>query len=60
MYDITTISVPSHMNEELIDQTESKYVYTKSKPTTEVLVVWRCSQINHIMTMTWHIVFNIS
>ena len=59
MYDIKTIPVPYHMNEELIDETESKYTYTKNKPTTEVLVLWRCSQINHIMTMTWHIVFNI-
>ena len=54
MYDITTIPVPYHMNEELIDETESK-----NKLTTEVLFLWRCSQINHIITMTWHIVFNI-
>ena len=47
------------MNEELINETESKYTYTNNKPTTEVLVLWRCSQINHIMTLIWHIVFNI-
>ena len=45
------------MNEELINETESKYTYTNNKPTTEVFVLWRCSQINHIMTMIWHIVF---
>ena len=47
------------MNEELINEIESKYIYTNNKPTIEVLVLWRCSQINHIMTMIWHIVFNI-
>ena len=31
MYDIATIPVPYHMNEELIDDTESKYTYTKIK-----------------------------
>ena len=38
MYDITTIPVPYHMNDELIDETESKYTYTKIKPATEILV----------------------
>ena len=28
MYDITTIPVPYHMNDELIDETESEYTYT--------------------------------
>ena len=46
MYDITTIPVPYHMNEELIDETESKYTYTKIKPTTEILAMGRSSQIN--------------
>ena len=46
MYDITTIHVPYHMNEELIDETESKYTYTKIKPTTEILALGRSSQIN--------------
>ena len=46
MYDITTIPVPYHMNEELIDETESKYTYTKIKPTTEILALGRSSQIN--------------
>ena len=36
MYDITTIPVPYHMNEELINDTESKYTYTMIKPSTEV------------------------
>ena len=36
MYDIKTIPVPYYMNEELIDETESKYTYTKIKPTTEI------------------------
>ena len=55
----TSISVPYHMNEELIKEIESKYTYTNNKSTTEVLVLWRCSQINHILTMICHIVFNI-
>ena len=46
MYDITTIPVPYHMNEELIDATESKYTYTKIKPTTEIIALGRSSQIN--------------
>ena len=46
MYDITTIPVPYHMNEELIDDTESKYTYTRIKPSTEVLALGRSSQIN--------------
>ena len=29
MYDIKTIPVPYHMNEELIDESESKYSYIK-------------------------------
>ena len=29
LYDIRTIPVPYHMNEELIDESESKYTYTK-------------------------------
>ena len=29
MYDITTKHVPYHMNDELIDETESKYKYTR-------------------------------
>ena len=44
MYDITTIPVPYHMNDELIDETESKY--TKIKPTTEILAMRSSSQIN--------------
>ena len=47
------------MNEELIKEIESKYINTNNKSTTEVLVLWRCSQIIHIMTMIWHIVLNI-
>ena len=46
MYDIKTIPVPYHMNEELIDETESKYTYTKIKPSTEILAMGRSSQIN--------------
>ena len=34
------------MNDELIDETESKYTYTKIKPTTGILVMGRISQIN--------------
>ena len=46
MYDITTIPVPYHMNDELIDETESKYTYIKIKPSTEILAMGRSSQIN--------------
>ena len=37
LYDIRTIPVPYHMNEELIDETESKYTYTKLQPTTRII-----------------------
>ena len=46
MYDIKAIPVPYHMNEELIDETESKYTYTKSKPSREILAMGSNSQIN--------------
>ena len=59
MYDIITIPVPYHMIEELIDETESKYTYTKIKPTTEILALGRSSQIN-LAPMIWYIVFNIT
>ena len=35
IYDIKTIPVPYHMNKILIDETESKYTYTKIKPSTD-------------------------
>ena len=34
------------MNEELIDETESKYTYTNVKPSTEILAMGSNSQIN--------------
>ena len=46
MYDIKAISVPYHMNEELIEESESKYTYTKIKPSTEILAMGSNSQIN--------------
>ena len=46
MHEIKSITVPSHMNEELIDETESKYTYTKMKPSTEILAMGSKSQIN--------------
>ena len=46
MYDIKTIPVPYHMNEELIDESESKYTYTKIKPSKEILAMGSNSQIN--------------
>ena len=46
MYDIKTIPVPYHMNEELIDETESKHTFTKIKPSTEILAMGSSSQIN--------------
>ena len=46
LYDIRTIPVPYHMNEELIDETESKYTYTKLKPTTRILAMGSNTQIN--------------
>ena len=41
-----SIPVPYHMNEDLIDETESKYTYTKVKPSTEILAMGSNSQIN--------------
>ena len=46
MYEIKSIAVPYHMNEELIDETESKYTYTKIKPSTEILAMGSNGQIN--------------
>ena len=46
LYDIRTIPVPYHMNEELIDERESKYTYTKLKPTTKILAMGSNTQIN--------------
>ena len=46
MYEIKSIPVPYHMNEELADETESKYTYTKIKPSTEILALGSKSQIN--------------
>ena len=46
LYDIRTIPVPYHMNEELIDESESKYTYTKIKPTTRILAMGGNTQIN--------------
>ena len=34
------------MNEELIDESESKYTYTKVKPTTRILAMGTNTQIN--------------
>ena len=46
LYDIRTIPVPYHMNEELIYGSESKYTYTKVKPTTRILAMGSNTQIN--------------
>ena len=46
LYDIRTIPVPYHMNEELIDESECKYTYTKVKPTTRILAIRSNTQIN--------------
>ena len=46
MYEIKSIPVPYHMNEELIDESESKYTYTKITPSTEILPMGSNSQIN--------------
>ena len=46
LYDIRTIPVPYHMNEELIDESESKYTYMKVKPTTRILAMGSNTQIN--------------
>ena len=46
LYDIRTIPVPYHMNEELIDDSESKYTYTKLQPTTRILAMGSNTQIN--------------
>ena len=46
IYEIKSIPVPHHMNEELIEGTESKYTYTKIKQSTEILAMGSNSQIN--------------
>ena len=48
MYDITTIPVLYHIDKELIDETESKYTYTKIKSTTEILALGRSSRSSQI------------
>ena len=35
------------MNEELIDETESKYTYTRLQPTTRILAMWK-QHSNHL------------
>ena len=45
LYGIRTIPVPYHMNEELIDESESKSTYTKVKP-TRTLAMGSNTQIN--------------
>ena len=45
LYYIRMIPVPYHMNEELIDESESKYTYTKVKP-TRILAMGSNTQIN--------------
>ena len=62
MYDIKTIPVPYHMREELMDETESKYTYTKIKPSTEILEMRRSSQITlnynqHVHCFQYNIMF---
>ena len=46
MYDIKTIPVPYHMNDKLTDESESKYTYTKIKPSTRILTMGTNTQIN--------------
>ena len=46
MYDIKTIPEPYHMNEKLVDETESKYTYTKIKPSTRLMAMGSNTQIN--------------
>ena len=46
MYEIKSIPVPYHMDEELIEETESNYTYTKIKQFTEILAMGSNSQIN--------------
>ena len=48
MYEIKSIPVPYHMNEDLIDETESKYTYTKIKPSTEILALGSNSHIGSL------------
>ena len=45
MYEIKSIPVPYHINE-LIEETERKYTYTKIKQSTEILAMGSNSQIN--------------
>ena len=46
MYNIKAIPVPYYIIEELIEECESKYTYTKIKPLKEILAMGSNSQIN--------------
>ena len=46
LYDLKTIPVSYYMNEKLIDDSESRYTYTKVKPTTRILPMGSNTQIN--------------
>ena len=46
MYDIKAIPVPFDMNEELVEESESKYIYTKIKSSTEILAMGSNSQVH--------------
>ena len=60
MYDVKTIPVSYQMNEELIDESESKYTYTKIKPSTGILTMESNSQINLDYSQLIHcILYNI-
>ena len=57
MYEIKSIPVPYHMNEELIDETESKYTYTKSNHQQKCLL-WEATARSIWITINLYIVFN--
>ena len=46
LYNLRTVPVPFHMNEQEMDSTESKFTYTKLIPSTEILGMSSDTNIN--------------
>ena len=46
LYNLRTVSVPFHMNEQEMDCTESKFTYAKLIPSTEILGMSSDTNIN--------------
>ena len=46
LFNIKSIPVPFHVNEALVDESESKYTYTQVPTTTEILAMSSDTNIN--------------